>query len=847
MFQSLFDKWTWLMAWRESRTQRGRLVLFLSCISLGVAALVAINSFGFTLRSAIDEQAKELLGSDLMFESRMEFSDEIIALADSIGGRQVREIQFNSMVRSAKDGETRLARIRAIERDFPFYGELETNPAERNRIEPGSRHTLVDQTLFFQLNLERGDSLIIGEQHYAIDAEVTGIPGESAVAGLTGPRVFVPLDQIESSGLLERGSQVFRFIHFRFDDDRDVEALKSEIEGTLEANRVQAETPESRKEDFSEAFINLTRFLNLVGFIALLLGGIGVASAVHTYIKQRLGGIAILRCLGAQSHQTFSIYLIQVVMMGLAGALIGALIGSGLQYYLPVLMEDFIPVDLDPGLALIPILQGIIIGTVAASLFALLPLVAIRDVSPLLTLRSSDQAGSANSARGLRLIIATVLGLLIIGFSIQQTGRVDYGFGFAGGVFAAFGLLYLTALGLIKLARKLIRPGMPYLLRQGISNLYRPNNQTVILLLAVGFGTFLIGTLYMTRDVLIDQVRLTQQESRANLVFYDIQTSQLDQAKAKLRDRDMPIVQEVPIVTMRMREINDESLETIRDSGDRTVPDWLYAREMRVTHRDSLTRGEKIVKGDFKGSHEGDGLIPISMAKGMADQMDLDIGDRINFELQGVMFETEITSLRDIEWQQVQPNFIFVFPSGVLENAPQFHVLVTNAESRRASSEIQSGMIATFPNVSALDLELILETVDEILGKVSYVIQFMALFSVFTGLVVLFGAILTSRYQRLKEIILLKTIGASSKQVTLILAVEYAVLGFLSALTGLILATVATWVLAIVVFDVPFITTWQPIVVTLVAVVLLTLLIGSLNSRGVYRKPSLETLRAESA
>ena len=835
------------MAWRESRTQRGRLILFLSCISLGVAALVAINSFGFTLRSAIDEQAKELLGSDLMFESRMEFNDEILALADSIGGRQVKEVQFNSMVRSAKDGETRLARIRAIEPDFPFYGELETLPPERNRIERGKQHTLVDQTLFYQLNLEKGDSLIVGDKSYEIDSEVTGIPGESAVAGLTGPRVFIPLDDIESSGLLDRGSQVFRYIHFQFDDGRDVEALKSEIEGKLEANRVQAETPESRKEDFGEAFINLTRFLNLVGFIALLLGGIGVASAVHTYIKQRLGGIAVLRCLGAQSRQTFSIYVIQVVMMGLAGALVGAVLGSGLQYYLPILMDDFIPVDLEPGLALIPVLQGIIIGTVAASLFALLPLVAIRDVSPLLTLRSADQSQSASSARGLRVIIASVLALLIIGFSIQQTGRVDYGLGFAGGVFAAFGLLYLTALGLIKLARKLIRPGMPYLLRQGISNLYRPNNQTVILLLAVGFGTFLIGTLYMTKDVLIDQVRLTQQESRANLVFYDIQTNQLDQAKAKLQDRGMPIVQEVPIVTMRMREINDQSLESIREEGERSVPDWIYAREMRVTHRDSLARGEEVVKGDFQGTFDGDGLIPISMAKGMAEQMDLDIGDQINFELQGVMFETEIASLRKVEWQQVQPNFIFVFPSGVLEDAPQFHVLVTNAESRQASSEIQSEMIASFSNISALDLELILETVDEILGKVSYVIQFMALFSVFTGLVVLFGAILTSRYQRLKETVLLKTIGASSRQVMMILAVEYAVLGLLSALTGLILASVATWVLAIVVFEVPFITTWVPIVVTLVAVVLLTLVIGSLNSRGVYRKPSLETLRAESA
>ena len=833
------------MAWRESRTNRGRLALFLSCISLGVAALVAINSFSFTLQNTIDDQAKELLGADLLFESRTEFPDEILALADSIGGDQAKEFQFNSMVRSAKDGQTRLARIRAVEPGFPYYGELQTIPEHLNRVEHGNQHAIVDQNLFLQLGLETGDTLTIGEINYVIDSELTGIPGETAAAGLAGPRVFVPFDTIQESGLLQRGSQVFRYIYFRFDDDRDIEELKAEIRPTLEANRVQVETPESRKEDFGEAFINLTRFLNLVGFIALLLGGIGVGSAVHTYIKQRLGGIAVLRCLGAHSSQTFSIYLVQVILMGLIGALIGAIAGSGLQYYLPVLMADFLPVEITPGLAFIPILQGVIIGTVAASLFALLPLGAIRDVSPLLTLRSAEQTGGVSSARGLRVIITSVLALLIIGFSIQQTGRIDYGFGFAGGVFAAFGLLYLTALGLIRLARYFTRPWMPYLLRQGISNLYRPNNQTVILLLAVGFGTFLIGTLYMTRDVLIDQVQFIQQDSQANLVFYDIQSDQLEPAKSKLADRDMPVRQEVPIVTLRMREINDESLESIRKEETREIPDWIYGREMRVTYRDSLSRGEKVTQGEFRGTHDDSGLIPVSMAEGVADQMDLEIGDRINFELQGVIFETELTSFRDIEWQQVQPNFIFVFPKGVLENAPQFHVLITNAGSRQESGEIQSEMIAAFPNISALDLDMIIQTVDDILGKVSYVIQFMALFSVFTGLVVLFGAILTSRYQRLRETVLLKTIGASSRQVTIILAVEYAVLGLLSALTGLILATIATWVLALFVFDVPFVTTWKPIVFTLLAVVLLTLVIGSFNSRGVYRKPSLETLRAE--
>jgi putative ABC transport system permease protein len=846
----ILNPFVWKMAWRESRSSIGKLMLFVASIILGVAALVSITSFGDNLDKAIDSQAKTLLGADLEIDGRMEFPEELIALFDSIGGEQAREVRFSSMVFFPRTSGTRLSQIRAIEGNFPFYGELETSPAGVvASFRAAQDLALVDETLMIQYGLVVGDSIRVGLVTYAIAGSLISIPGESLAQSITGPRVFIPGSTLDATGLVQRGSQLYYNQYFKFDDTVDVDALVEQIKPTVEQYRFDVDTVEDRKNSLGRSLTNLTNFLNLVGFVALLLGGLGIASSIHVYIQRKVDTVAVLRCVGVSMKQALGIYVIQSVGMGMIGATVGSLIGIGVQRLVPIVLADFLPIDIAFGISWGAVLSGFVIGMSITALFALQPLVGIRNISPLRAIRRSVDTESMPNRDPYRWAIYFVVAAGILVTALALTDDLRVGFGFFGAVIAAFGLLALIGTGIIRAARKWFPMGASYTVRQGLANLYRPNNQTLVMIITLGFGTFLIATLFLTRDMLLEQIELTSSENQANLVLYDIQTDQKEGIKDILRQNEMPLNQDVPIVTMRMTHINGTTVEEIRDndSTDVRIPNWLYRRETRATYRAEITEAEKIVDGTYVSYFDDfNGLVPISIEKGVAEDMKLGLGDQITFNVQGVPLESVISSVREVNWQQVQPNFIFSFPDGILNEAPQFHVFVTYAPDRQTGALVQREVISQFGNVSIIDLALILTTVDDILGRVSFVIQFMALFSVITGLIVLSGAVVASRFQRMRESVLLKTLGARSKQVLRIMSVEYAVLGIMSALTGILLSVFGSLALAWFVFDTAFIPDPTTLSIMLLVVVVLTMGIGHLNSRDIYRRSPLDVLRSDS-
>ena len=841
------NMFVWKMAWRESRNSLGRLVLFVASIVLGVAALVSITSFGDNLDKAIDEQAKTLLGADLEIDGRMEFPEEFVALFDSIGGEQANEVRFSSMVLFPKSSDTRLSQIRALSGNFPFYGELETNPANAIiEFRASNDKALVDETMMIQYGLVVGDSIKVGNVTYEILASLISIPGESLAQSITGPRVFIPGSTLEATGLNQRGSQLYYNQYFKLDPSVDVEALVEKIDPLMEAYRFDADTVEDRKRSLGRTLTNLTNFLNLVGFVALLLGGLGIASSIHVYIQRKVDTVAVLRCVGTSIRQAITIYVIQAVAMGMIGAAIGSLIGLGVQRIVPIVLADFLPIQIEFGISYGAVASGFIIGMSVTALFALQPLLSIRKISPLRAIRRNVDSNPIDLKDPYRWLIYGIVGIGILLTSLALTGDPQIGFGFFGAVVIAFGLLSLIGTGIIRLSKRFFPANSSYVVRQGLANLYRPNNQTLVMIITLGFGTFLISTLFLTRDMLLDQIEITSSENQANLVLYDIQTDQKDGITSILGDFNMKASQDVPIVTMRMTHINGELVEVLRDSNLIDIPNWLYRREVRATYRQQITDAEKIVEGEWIAFFDDfDGLVPISIEVEVAKQMGIELGDEFTFNVQGIPLQAYVASMREVNWQQVQPNFIFTFPDGILNDAPQFHVYVTYSPDRETGAAVQREVIRNYGNVSILDLQIILNTVDNILGRVSFVIQFMALFSVITGLIVLSGAVIASRFQRMKESVLLKTLGARSKQVMRIMSIEYAVLGVMSSITGILLAIFSSWALAWFVFDTTFIPNILTVIAMIAVVVALTLGIGHLNSRDIYRKSPLEVLRSD--
>lgn len=870
------------MAWRDSRASRRRLGLFSLSVVLGIAALVAVGSFSANLARAIDTQAKGLLGADLVVMSRAPLPAPVKTYLAGLHPTEAHEYGFSSMAVFPSAGHgTRLVQVRAMDGAFPFYGDFVTAPAAardqfRAAVDApageGSRVVLLEETLLRQFGLHVGDPVKLGEATFTLIGALRKLPGEgSAVAVTFAPRALIPMQALPATGLLGKPSIVRYRTFLHLAPTQDPDAISSEMRARFAGDRLSFDTVAHRKRELGATLENIQSFLGLVGFVALFLGGIGVASAIAVYVRQKISTVAILRCLGASARQSFAVYLLQGLALGVLGAVIGASLGVAVQLALPRLLAGLLPFPVDFFIAWPAVLRGGVAGLVICLLFALLPLLSVRRVPPLAALRSAVAERAPAGPDPWRVALGVAIVLAVVGFAIWQTGRLRWGVGFTGMMAVGLGVLGLVAKGIAWVARRLSggpgRGGLlqraPYVVRQGIANLHRPQNRTVLLLFALGLGTFQILTLYLTRSTLLRQVEIGGGAGRPNLLFFDIQDDQLDGVKQIAARDGAPVQVSAPVVTMRVSAINGRSVDALlgartqppadpkgntkaESAGGNGAEGWTLRREYRSTYRDQLSNTERLVAGKFLGRVDaGASLVPISLEEGLLRQMHVQLGDEIDWDVQGVPLKTRVASVRAVEWRRLEPNFFIVFPVGVLEPAPKFHIVAMRAATPDISGRLQRDIVAAFPNVTAIDLELILQTLDGVFSKVAFVIQFMALFTVCTGVIVLAGAVLTGRYQRIRETVLLRTVGATRRQLTQIMLVEYAVLGALAALVGGILAVVANELLAHFVFHAAAANPPGQLVGAVVAAVAITLVTGFAANRGVTRQPPLEVLRQE--
>ncbi len=836
--------WLFKMAWRDSRKNRSRLFLFMSSIVLGIAALVAINSFGENLKKQIDAEAKELLGADMEVESRQPFTPEVTQFLDSLGIKLTREVSFGSMVYFQKSGGTRLVNIRAVEHEFPFYGSISTMPQQAARTFTQQPGALVDQTLLLQFETQPGDSVKVGGLVFPISGSILKVPGQSGITSTVAPPVFIPLSMVNATGLLQKGSRVNYRLYGKYPPGFNNNLFKDVIKPRLDKADFRVDDVAERKKELGDAYADLAGFLNLTAFIALLLGCTGVASSVHIYMKEKVQAVAILRCLGAQAKHGVGIYLVQIFFMGLAGSVTGAFLGSLLQFYLPSLFSGFLPFDVEVTLSWSSLFMGITIGVITSVLFALLPLLGMRNVSPLKALRASYESAQKDNAP--YVVIAAIM-LFIAGFTYFQVRSWQQALAFTGSFLLAVLVLAGFAKLIIWLTRRFLPVKSSFIWRQGLSNLYRPNNQTLILMVTIGLGTALISTLLLSQQLLLDKIKFSSApNSRPNMVLFDIQDQQLDSVKYLTHAQDLPVIGSVPIISMRLEKVKGRTAAELKADTTSGIRERLLSREYRATYRDTLIDSEKLVSGEFyrKVNTPGDSIF-VSLEEGIAEDLKVGLGDELVFNVQGAVLKTYVGSIRKIDWQRVQTNFLLIFPSGVLEQAPKFHVLLTRFNSPQQSAVYQRAMVKKFPNISIIDLDLVLETVDAVLGKVSFVIRFMAYFSILTGILVLIGSVTISKYQRIQESVLLRTLGASRNQILSINAIEYFLLGSLASPTGIFIALLANLALASYSFDTVLIPDFWPLAAAYLAITGITILIGLVNSREVLTKPPLEILRKE--
>ena len=839
------------MTLREMRASWRRLLFFFLCLAIGVGAIVAIRSVIQSVRQVFAGEARALITADAIITSNRAFDEALIKTIDArlaeADAASHLSIEVATMVRGAGQtgGRARMVELRAVEAGFPFYGEMKLAGDQRYDYSLlQSYGALVRPELLAQLNLEVGDSLLIGTKPFTIRGTIEAEPGRRLGAFSLGPRVFVSREALEQTGLLAFGSRASYQRLVKVPDarlDRLVTDLRRDFANTFARIRSYKAT----EDDIGEDFVRAENYLSLVGLVIVILGGIGVSSVTRVFVQQKIRSIAILKCVGGRSSQLLAIYMTQVIVLGLAGSLFGVLLAALAIAAIPsTLAAAATPgVVVDYSLTVPAVVQGFGIGLLVSVLFSLVPLLDIRHVKPSLLLRDE----SAPRHRDPVQILVTV-GVLagLVGLTIWQAGSLRVGGVVAIGFATAALVLHLAGTGLIRVIRPLSQARW-FPLRHAVLHLSRPGSQARIVILAVGLGSFFIVGVRSLQENLIKEFTLNLSPDMPDMFLLDVQQDQvggmtglLDQWKhaGAKPPRLIPVLR-ARVTGVEGQDVSLENYEDVRGRGS-------LAREYTVTYRPALEANETVVAGSFWDATPASAA-EVSIEESLRERFLINVGDTVRFDVMGRTVEARVSSVRRVEWSDSRSGgFMFVFRPGVLDEAPHgFISFFRGPDDQAARAQLQGQIASRFPNVSVIDGREMLTAIRTVVDNVTLAITVVGGLVVLSGLLILIGAVAMTKFRRIYEAAIFKTLGATRRTIASVLFVEYGMLGALSGTIGSVGAIALTWGISRFALEIP----WSPLpmlsAIGVVASAVLVATVGVAASWEVLQRKPLATLRAE--
>lgn len=882
------------MAWRETRAAWRHFLYFLICIAIGVGALTGVSLFGTHVERTVTREARGLLGGDLEIRLTRRISPQGRDVLDSLRERGIILTHVSELVAMAARTElsgggqpTQIIELKAIEPEYPLYGSLRVEPdidireLLRRQDRPCSGRTclgvVVQESLLIRMGLAVGGQLKIGEGQFVITGVIRTEPDRMANAFSLGPRVLMSQEGLRSAELIKVGSRIRERFLLKLPSTIPPEPLLYELRGRLAADSARVSSYRDAQPQLKQSLEQLTRYLGLIGLTALFVGGLGVATSVHAFIREKLTTIAILKTIGADSQTIVLTYGLQALMLGLVGSLTGLFIGTALHLGLPWVIASMMASDLldqlsfangGMGLTLSPLLKGLALGMLSTLLFTLWPLLAIRDVTPARIFRrdvtppgpmlSAWRTGwwiSWQKLDRIALVVAMGIGLGLALLSIWQAGSWGVGLLFILAFAAAVLLLGAAASASLGAVKKWPRPE-PLALRQAMGNLTRPGSQVVSMTIAIGIGVMVVTTVSLVKQALLAQVGENRPTDAPTFFFIDIQPDQADGMVDLLRRRSGDSAPQLtPLVRSRLSAVKGEPVkfEPLSEEDaqrEKSVQreerrrKWFLTREYVLTFLQDLPKDNKVIQGEWWKPGQVLTTPSISIEEDAARQLGVTIGDTIELDIQGVPITGTISSIRAVEWGNMSTNFFMIFSPGALEGAPHTYV----ATARVAPSDevpLQQAVVAAFPNVTAINIGDVLDSFARVLDRLSLAIRAVALFCVLSGGLVMAAALAATRYRRLYESVILKALGATRGVLARSFALEYAMLGALGGLLGITLASVLSWVILETVFELSWSLQPKVLAIGFVATVLLTLLVGFLSTYRILGQPPLAILRQE--
>jgi putative ABC transport system permease protein len=840
------------MAARETRASWRRLLFFFVCIAVGVAAIVALRSVIQSVREVIGGEARSLIAADVLIATNRDWTPDVRAaidrhLAEAGATGRTETIEMPTMVRP--EDRTRqiakMAELRAIQPTFPLYGAIELQGGQPYSHALLANHgVLVRPELLTSLNVSVGDQIAIGTGTFTIRGVMLKEPGRGMSEFSLGPRLLIDSADLPSTGLLGFGSRARRVILVKVDEAR-TESLVRSIRADLRDEFVNARSFRSTEDSIGRDFDRAENYLSLVGLIIVILGGIAVSSVTRVFILQKIRSIAVLKCVGARSRQIINIYVLQVVLLGLAGSLLGVGIARAAVAAIPIYLggSTSLLAQAHYGVSWSAALQGIGIGVLVSVLFSVVPLLHVRFIKPSLLLRD-EKVKRRIDWLGLAVMAAVTVALVAL--TAWQAASFRVGLVVCGGFAGLAIVLMLAGRGLVALVSPLAN-SRSFPLRHAVLHLSRPGNQTRVILLAVGLGAFFIVGIRSLQGSLLEEFSVQTAANSPDMFLLDIQLGQADAVRAFLGDSSHGAseFQLIPVLRGRVvgvtgRETNLNGADEVRERG------VSIGREFTLTYRGHLEANEKILEGQFWPDTPSPDA-EVSVERQIAERAKIHVGDTMRFEILGQTIGARVSSIRNVEWRESRNGgFVFVFRPGALDRAPRTYVApLKGPDTPEARGRFQHDLVAAFPNVSVIDFREVLDRLRDVMGKVTLAITVVGGLVLLSGALILVGAVAMTKFQRVYEAAVFKTLGANTRAITRMLLYEYGVLGSLAGLIGSAGAIVLTWSVSKYALDIP----WKLFPVEHIAGVLLTAAlvaaIGVLSSLDVLRNKPLATLRAE--
>ena len=772
------------IAWRETRASSGRFIFVILAVAAGVGALTGVRGFSRAFHTLLTRDARGFMAADLTVRTFQLPSPPQTETMDRLVGRGIRRTQITeTLTMAAPTGESIpvLISVKAVDPDvYPFYGEVKLNPPLNFKTALQPDAVVVADGVLLRMNAKVGDSVRIGGQPFRIVAEITNEPDRMTGSLNVGPRVMISRVGLDRTGLIVPGSRAAERFLFKVPPTIPILQVRNELKAVFKEGMIA---------DYSEAHPLIeqglrqsTTFLSLVSLVALVIGALGVATAIQAHLQQKMDSIAVMKCLGAKSSQILRIYILQTMGLGLVGSALGIAVGSLVQLVFPVFLEKYFHLTSVPRFDPLSAFQGLLVGVLTVLLFTIPPLVGIRYIRPAVIFRR-EMAGppqtmkqrlqKATAPAIASLCILVFVGLLAAWLSDNARTGQYFAFGIAAAMLALAGVAWILLRGLRVLGRHLPRAAGP-VVRQGIANLYRPGNHAGAAVMALGVGVMFTVTVWIVQRGLLKDIIQTAPPGMPNVYLLDITTANKEGVYNLLKrqtgiegDPEM-----LAAVSAQIQSIDGVVLQREKLQGMARR----FSRTVTVSTAPEKPRFTAVLAGEWwpAGTHPAQPLISVSESVGKV--LNIKVGSVIVWNTPLRSITSRVVALHKSESVRLTARVEFFFTPGALDGLPAIYYGGVRAKPASVPP-LQKALYTAYPTVTVVNMAEVLDTIQSIVDQISVVVRFISFFSILAGAVILASSVAGTRFRRIREVIILKTLGATRARIARIFSVEFLVIG----------------------------------------------------------------------